>query len=591
MSEAAKRAGCSLLCSNVDPATGSTWGTHENYQCVRKNHAFMSDQLYPHLVTRIIYAGAGGLDQDFAGVRLLLSPRAGLTRRSRSCQGYPCKTLVFDKPEAYCEGFRLHILCGESLLCHTASYLKYATTALVAYGLDHALFPGPGSLACPPTRALRTLNRDLSLSVKLPFQNGLRLTALETQQFYLESITEKISRYPKWAPRAVKRWRQMLNDLWRGDARCATQVDWMVYRNLLGKLASEYGYDDAALRAVNRALAAGQTIDDPARLSDFKAAAQALYVKLHVLGKESLFQKLEAESALAGDTHRLPEITDEVIQTAMKEPPPGRASHRAVLIRKYRNLPEYEISWDLLFDLKLRRRLEIPQALHWDGEEAWKEDAKNIYTTCKTAATLFRQGEFVKVVQLLDPAFASADFFLRERAYSDLCLSYARLGMKDHVEKILEANKGRYFGSPFEESVFVLFCAVNYGLCPPLNILEPLLKQCESLRAERQSDTYTVGHDDFVFQQNKTVVLLGKGDATGAEQLCRTLLIPRENLTRTRMTARTRCHLAKALYAQGRLEEARQALLPATKCHADERPAVCENRAKCCKACSNRAEK
>ena len=573
MSEAAARVGCALLCSNVDPVTGSTWGTHENYQCKRKRQSFMMDEFYPHLVSRIIYAGAGGLDLDFSGVRMHLSPRAGLTRRSRSCQGYPCKTLVFDKPEAYCEGFRLHILCGESLLCHTASYLKYATTALIAYGLDHSRFLGPGPLACSPTRALRMLNRDLSLSVKLPFRNGLRLTALEIQQFYLENIDEKINRYPDWAPLAVKRWRQMLNDLWLGDARCATQVDWLVYRNLLGKLASEYGYDDATLRAVNRALAAGQPIDDPSRLGDFKAAAQALYVKLHVIGKESLFQKLEAESALAGDTHRLTEITDEAIRTAMKEPPPGRASHRAVLIRKYRNLPEYEIRWDLLFDLKLRRRLEIPQALHWDGKEAWKDEPRSMDETCRTAARHFRNGEYVSVVKLLDPAFSSSDPFLRERAYTDLCLSYARLGIKKQADKLLEGNQNRYFGSPFEANIFNLFCAVNYGLRPSLGILEPLLEQCESLADQERTieRPFAAGFDTFFLHQSRALVLLARGDATGAESLCRSLLSVPQNLSRTCMTARTRCYLARALYAQRRFEESHEALLPASACHAEER--------------------
>jgi proteasome accessory factor A len=185
MAQCARAAGVSLLCSNVDPETGATWGTHENYECSWSARELASEWLYPHLVTRIIYAGAGGVDPAHPGARLVLSPRASLIRASFSCQGLPLKTLVFAKPESYCEGFRLHVFCGESLLCHSASYLKVATTALVARCLAQGLQVGPGRLGVAPVQALRRVNRDVSLSCALPLADGRRMTALEIQACYL----------------------------------------------------------------------------------------------------------------------------------------------------------------------------------------------------------------------------------------------------------------------------------------------------------------------------------------------------------------------------------------------------------------------
>lgn len=88
MAQAAARHQLSLLCSNFDPHTRSTWGTHENYEVFGLLDSRKLDQLYTHLVTRIIYTGAGGIDPDHAGVRLILSPRANQMRAAHSEQGH-----------------------------------------------------------------------------------------------------------------------------------------------------------------------------------------------------------------------------------------------------------------------------------------------------------------------------------------------------------------------------------------------------------------------------------------------------------------------------------------------------------------------
>jgi len=54
-----------IFTGNVDYASGSgaTWGAHESY-CHRADPSLLGRGLVPHLVSRVIYSGAGGFDQQ-----------------------------------------------------------------------------------------------------------------------------------------------------------------------------------------------------------------------------------------------------------------------------------------------------------------------------------------------------------------------------------------------------------------------------------------------------------------------------------------------------------------------------------------------
>ena len=68
-----------LARTNVDYLTGATFGSHENYA-----HALDPSMLWrripPHLVSRIVFTGAGGLDVADDGVGFVLSPRVSFPR-------------------------------------------------------------------------------------------------------------------------------------------------------------------------------------------------------------------------------------------------------------------------------------------------------------------------------------------------------------------------------------------------------------------------------------------------------------------------------------------------------------------------------
>ena len=53
----------------------TTWGCHENY-AHQADPQHLPKELVPHLVSRIIYTGAGGFNNRSPGVEFMLSPRA-----------------------------------------------------------------------------------------------------------------------------------------------------------------------------------------------------------------------------------------------------------------------------------------------------------------------------------------------------------------------------------------------------------------------------------------------------------------------------------------------------------------------------------
>jgi len=571
MAEAARAVGLQMLCTNTDPANGTTWGTHENYECERDQRDFPRAKLYAHLVTRIIYTGAGGLDPCHPGVSLVLSPRACTIRSGFSYQGVPLKTLVFAKPDAYCKGSRLHVFCGESLLCDSASYLKYATTALVSRCLDQGISIGPGIFSESPVRVLRRLNRDLSMGLRIPLTNGRRMTALEIQASLLDGVEAHLADLPDWAPLAASRWRAVLKCLARADPSCPRQIDWLLYRQLIDELAQSYGYRGDDVRQLNRAVACGLAIPGAEAFRTFRAAANALYVRLHILGAGSVYDALAAGGA--EDDARLPEINEHAIQQAMLEPPPGgRAANRAALVRRYHEKACCYASWDALHDRLNGRTLQVSEKGGQERQELWQEGEDARFDADGLASSLFRRGNYEAVIRVLRPIFEAGDSHRKRDLYSDLLLSCARSGRKEEVLATLAAHGDTLFSGPWSEAVFRLFCTVNFGLCAPVADMEGLLQTCGRLSAVSDGSFIASGsYEAFIIEQNQCVVLARRGDLTGAERLCRELLQADGNKLRTRMMARTRCHLANALYLQGRIEEANGVLRYAIGAHAGER--------------------
>jgi hypothetical protein len=362
MARAASRAGLTLLCSNVDLSSGNSWGTHENYQCRAPFDSRQLAVLHLHLVTRVAYSGAGGLDPSHPALRPVLSPRACGMVVSYNRQGSYDKSLVFAKPRQYCRGARLHVFCGETLLSPRASDLKYGATALVVSLLDAGCRPALSPLASP-VRALRTVNRDTSLSTRLPLADGRRLTALEIQRWLASWVESELARLPPWAPDALQAWHAALDDLECLSDRALRSLDWLIYAQLLRCRLSNVGITPTHVRSLNRALADAGTPDhlstsERRQLEVARSVGEELYVELHRLEPDSLFESLERAGWLCTG---LPGITDEAVECAMVTPPPGRAANRAGLIAGLLGRPGIRMTWSEVVNEATGQRTPIPE--------------------------------------------------------------------------------------------------------------------------------------------------------------------------------------------------------------------------------------
>jgi hypothetical protein len=191
---------------NVDYLNvGATWGAHESY-LYTANPGNLPSQLIPHLVTRVIYSGAGGFNPRSPGLEFLLSPRAVFFEQAISRESTRSRAIFHTKDEALGPRgvHRLHVICGESLGSDRALTLKLGTTALILALVDDGLFPAKAVTLADPVESLQIVARDPSCSLELPLEQG-SASALAIQWHYLHEVERHLGTYrlPAWAPEIV----------------------------------------------------------------------------------------------------------------------------------------------------------------------------------------------------------------------------------------------------------------------------------------------------------------------------------------------------------------------------------------------------
>ncbi|MGA2168514.1 MAG: proteasome accessory factor PafA2 family protein [Terracidiphilus sp.] len=146
---------------NVDySGAGATWGCHESY-LHRMSPASLPPHLIPHLVTRIVYTGAGGFESFSGGLKFTLSPRAAHIERTISSDSTSDRGIFHTKDEPLCAGHhRLHVLCGESLCSKLAMFVKFVAASLIVAMAEAGLCPGDAVQLDSPLAALRTVAAD-----------------------------------------------------------------------------------------------------------------------------------------------------------------------------------------------------------------------------------------------------------------------------------------------------------------------------------------------------------------------------------------------------------------------------------------------
>jgi len=537
MQLAANTEGVSLLCSNFDYATGNSWGNHENYECSREPSEQAFTQLYTHLISRVIVTGGGGIDPKNHGVRLILSPRVTTMKTALNWSGSMKRSLVYEKDDHHGHGYRLHVFCGEGLLSHTASLLRYGTTALVTMLVDQKKWTGPSNFRQSPVRELKRLNCDIHLKTKFELENGSRFSALEIQWGILEEVAQHLKDLPDWAASVIEIWERVLSQLENGNPKAADTLDWLIYRDAVWQLAEEHGLEPEQLHRAD-------CHDD--KVTELRAAACELYVRLHALGRESLFQKLEFKGAIK---HRLPQVPEARIVRAIDAPPAGRAANRAALIRRFGNDGRFAVSWEYVVATENSAKFPIPTKPVPDWEDVLAEiPVETKARRNQSAERLFRQGRYLETIKL-DASRAGGHSCDPER----LGLSYARLGMREETVGILATMHSQW--DEFFHLAETLSCTSNFGLTPPVAELEPLVKRGDAMKPQllgEQADSYS----RFIFLQYKALYLLHVEDYAAAAAIFERLLDEKDNRCRPRMYARTRCMYAELLRRRGNAPDA-----------------------------------
>jgi hypothetical protein len=398
---------------NVDyGGTGSTWGCHESYMH-GSNPRALPRQIIPHLVSRLIFTGAGAFDSLLpGGAEFTLSPRVPHLMHTVSEQSTQSRGIFHTKDEPMARGghHRLHILCGESLCSETAAWLKMATTALVVALIDGGLCPGDGVWLASPLQAMRRYAADPTCRARARAKTGGELTALDIQRHYLELAEAHLSAafMPPWAEEACRRWRDVLERLENAPDSVGTVLDWAIKLALFRSRAVRHGVDWSALDQWNRAARTiakagggrsnvpsevvadqesrpeGPPVDDLAALTpqlerqgvdprDFERVPRLrrelceIDIRFAQLGERGLFAALDAAGVLA---HRVPGIDD--IERAIANPPAiGRGRVRGDWVRQLSAArAECTCDWNGLFDATGNRRLDLSDPFATDA--AWQ---------------------------------------------------------------------------------------------------------------------------------------------------------------------------------------------------------------------------
>ena len=398
---------------NVDySGTSSTWGMHESYlhKCPQDS---LRPELIPHLVTRILYTGAGGFNPNSTGLEFTLSPRmahfnqvvAGSSTSERGIWH------VKSEPLSMGSGYRrLHVICGESLCSQTSSYLKFGATALIVAMADAGLNPGAEVQLADPVAALHAVAGDVTCKKELAIKGGRALTAIAIQRHYLEMAEAHAgdSFMPEWAGELCRRWRDVLDRLESDPASMGETLDWAIKRTLysnhalgaglkwnqlpfmnqvISELETELANRSAGRKAIplGRALrprsklmkeiawmepmlrAQGLDWNDLRKLERCRQQFFEIDMRFGQLGPKGIFERLDSGGMLK---HRIAE--PEEIEQAMTEPPAGGRAHlRGKAIARLASGLTARCDWQSVvdFDAKLMMDLNDP----FMGEEKWEE--------------------------------------------------------------------------------------------------------------------------------------------------------------------------------------------------------------------------
>ncbi len=583
---------------NVDYLARSTWGCHESYLHGTIDQDVLSQQIIPHLVSRIIFSGAGGFDCFSPGIDFMVSPRVAHLSDAVSASSTGGRGIFHTKDEPLCDhGYhRLHVLCGESLCSETATWLKVSTTALIVALIDAGIRPGTAVEFADPVSAMRTFAGDPTCSRRAALANGREVTALDVQREFLRHAEAHAETdfMPPWAGEVCRQWRAMLDRLQHGAARVATVLDWAIKLTLFQNHARRRGTTLEALakwtpvlKALSSALEA--TCGEKASLTaalvlgrksplaaarknftpilrkcglEWTGLAAVLGLRLELfeidtryslLGEGGIFTALDSAGVL---DHHFPGVDN--FEHALANPPAcGRAAIRGAVIRRVAgHNGRFAAEWDGVWDLKAGQELDLTDP--FCTSEKW-EKSKAPVREPTNPEHLFRIGRYA---EMLDPDFLPLAIGVSPES---TVIAYARIGRRDEALALLESLPPR---STECHPVALKLSILSNGLVPAVEEMEPLITICERL-IEEEPDAWNA-YSRFVFRSYQALHFLHQGAYQLAEPLFVSLISDESHAMRSRLCSRNRCHLAELYRRLGRAGEAEALVKTAERTYCSE---------------------
>ncbi len=212
--------------NNTSP-DGTSYGSHENYCVSRKlpfPEAFVRE-LVPHLVTRMIYTGAG----DIIDGKYVLSPMAYLTSSIISGETMHSTGVLNtrDEPHALPHRWRrLHLLVGDALMNETAIMLRHFTTGAILQLMEDDRLQDVPILADPVRDMWKNVEYMNPEKWKVTLKDGSTISPIDVQRYYLAKVEEVVEAEEE--RRAFRIWEEVLEDLEaRNSKKLARRVEWL----------------------------------------------------------------------------------------------------------------------------------------------------------------------------------------------------------------------------------------------------------------------------------------------------------------------------------------------------------------------------
>jgi hypothetical protein len=394
--------GAGLFKCNVDySGAKTTWGSHESY-LHRSPPAAFPQQIIPHLVSRVIYTGAGGFNPLSAGIEFTLSPRAAHLHEEVSGSSTERRGIFHTKDERLARrGYhRMHLLCGESLCSHVGYWLRIGVTAVVVAMIDAGLLPGAGVQLKAPLNALRDFVGDPTCRATAEREDGPPVSAVDIQRWYLRVAEENLSRdwMPPWAEDVCAAWREMLDRIEHRPESLSSTLDWAIKLEVYKDCAEQRGVRWVDFPAWNHVLeqirvglresphkgmarvelilgqkkepspipdtvksltpfveAHGLSWDMLRSVVDLRKQLFEIDFRFGQLGGSGLFDRLDRAGVLR---HRAPGVV-RIGDAVRYAPRGGRAGLRAKKVRKYAGRHTVHCYWDAIWDNEHKRMFDL----------------------------------------------------------------------------------------------------------------------------------------------------------------------------------------------------------------------------------------